>query len=509
MNTLVDSPAQRTWKPNDTWLLGLVLAVITFWLFAQTLLNVIPGIQGELGVPETLANFAVSITSLFSGIFIVVAGGLADRFGRYKILLAGIYLSIAGSLLIALTPENMGALTSTTLLTGRILQGLSSACIMPASLALVKNFYDGKDRQRAISIWSIGSWGGSGFCSLFGGLMAASFLGWRSIFWISIVVALVSLFLLRGTPNPKAEIAPDPEQQGFDWGGLITFIITMVALNVYISQGPNIGWLSPLGLVLVFTTAVAGLVFLYIETHRHRTFMNVKIFGNRTFTGATLSNFLLNGAAGTLIVTLGVVQLAGGLSSLQSGLLTLGYLVAILSTIRVGEKLLQRFGPKKPMLWGAIITSVGVLLCTTTFLMLETHLVLSFIGFIMFGIGLGFYATPSADAALASVSDAEVGSASGIYKMASSLGNATGVAISAALYVAGQAMNPEIIESWGLFIGRQDNIALRFGGAIGLLFNVLIVVIAIAVIIVTMPSEEKKKPVDEPLHTVAPPPIGN
>lgn len=52
----------------------------------------------------------MSITSLFSGIFIVVAGGLADRLGRVRIMNVGIYLSILGSLLIALTPENAGLL---------------------------------------------------------------------------------------------------------------------------------------------------------------------------------------------------------------------------------------------------------------------------------------------------------------------------------------------------------------------------------------------------------------
>lgn len=111
------------WKPNDKWLFGIVLAVINFWLFAQTLLNVIPGIQDQLGVERTLANLAVSVTSLFSGIFIVVAGGLADRIGRVKILYLGIYLSILGSLLIALTPEDLGAVTSAMLLGGRVIQG--------------------------------------------------------------------------------------------------------------------------------------------------------------------------------------------------------------------------------------------------------------------------------------------------------------------------------------------------------------------------------------------------
>lgn len=499
------------WKPNDRWLIGVVLAVVTFWLFAQTLLNVIPGIQGELGVEPTAANLAVSITSLFSGIFIVVAGGIADRIGRSRILVIGVWLSIAGSLMIALTPEDSGIVTSAMLLGGRIIQGLSAACIMPSSMALIKTFYEGKERQRALSFWSIGSWGGSGLCSLFGGFMATTALGWRSIFWISIFVSIVALVMIRGAAESKAEAAT--ERRRFDWGGLISFIVMLIAINVYISQGPNIGWLSVMGLALIVVSVVSGLIFLQIEVHQRAPFLDLRLFKNSTFTGATLSNFLLNGAAGTLIVALGLVQSAG-LSALQSGLLTLGYLIAILATIRVGEKLLQRFGPRKPMLWGSMITGAGILMCSMTFLLLEQYIVLTVIGFTLFGVGLGFYATPSTDAALSNVPDAQVGAASGIYKMASSLGNAIGVAISAALYVAGQSIDPALLEAWGFFLGRQDNIALRFGGAIGLLFNVLLVIIAIASIILTVPPEAKHEAQAKAANRskrkdVAPPPIGN
>ncbi|UNK46332.1 MFS transporter [Arthrobacter sulfonylureivorans] len=509
MTSSTSVPVRTDWKPTDKWLLGIVLAVINFWLFAQTLLNVIPGIKDQLGVEQTLANLAVSITSLFSGIFIVVAGGLADRIGRAKIMYIGIYLSILGSLLIALTPENLGGLTDFMLLGGRAIQGLSAACIMPSTMALIKSYYEGKDRQRALSFWSIGSWGGSGFCALFGGLMASSFLGWRSIFWISIVLSVLALFLLRGTPESRAAADPDTAAHHFDWGGLACFIIMLVAINVYISQGPVIGWFSGAGLALVAAFVVFGLLFLQIETRRSYSFVDLKLFSNGTFTGATLSNFLLNGAAGTLIVALGLVQVAAGMNSLQSGLLTLGYLIAILATIRVGEKLLQRFGPRKPMLWGSMITGIGILLCSTTFLRIGEYIVLTVIGFTLFGVGLGFYATPSTDAALSNVPDAQVGAASGIYKMASSLGNAIGVAISAALYVAAQAVDPQIIQSWGLFLGRQDNVALRFGGAVGLLFNVFMVVIAIASIILTVPSERSKKEQEARPDEVAPPPFGN
>src|SRR5690625_6368009 len=94
----------------------------------------------DLGVETTVMNIAVSITALFSGIFIVVMGSLADRFGRVRVVQWGFVLSIAGSLLVGLAPT--GSLGSTFLMLGRILQGLSGAFIMSASLALVKAYWE-------------------------------------------------------------------------------------------------------------------------------------------------------------------------------------------------------------------------------------------------------------------------------------------------------------------------------------------------------------------------------
>ena len=92
------------YQGNDKLLFGIIMGVIAFWLFAQTTLNVAPDMQKDLGLDASMMNIAVAITALFSGIFIVVIGGLADRVGRLKVVKIGFFLNMLGSLLIGLAP---------------------------------------------------------------------------------------------------------------------------------------------------------------------------------------------------------------------------------------------------------------------------------------------------------------------------------------------------------------------------------------------------------------------
>ena len=83
----------QPYRGNYRLILGIVLAVITFWLFGQTTLNVAPVIAEALRISTGMRDLAVSITPLFSGIFIIVAGDLADRFGRVRLTFIGLGLS--------------------------------------------------------------------------------------------------------------------------------------------------------------------------------------------------------------------------------------------------------------------------------------------------------------------------------------------------------------------------------------------------------------------------------
>jgi DHA2 family multidrug resistance protein-like MFS transporter len=474
---------------NDRVLFGIIFGVLAFWLFAQTTLNISPVMADDLGIETSVMNIAVSITALFSGIFIVVIGSLADRFGRVRMVRIGFVLSIIGSLFVGLAPS--GSLASVFLMIGRILQGLSGAFIMSASLALLKAYWHGAERQRAISLWSMGSWGGSGFAALFGGLMAEN-VGWRWIFFAAAAISLIGMFMMAGTPESKAETKGAYK---FDTVGVLTFMVMMVSLQVFATQGGNMGWTSLATLGLLATSIIFAVLFFRVESNNPNGFVDFELFRNMTYTGATISNFLLNATAGILIVAMMLVQLGGGMTAQEAGLLTVGYAVAIVAFIRVGEKLLQRFGPRRPMIWGSLIVGVSIALLLPTNLMLDTYKILAVAGFTLFGLGLAFYATPSTDAALSALPDDQAGSGSGIYKMASSLGASFGVAISATVFTAlsESDRSTQWIEGVISYLGRQDNLAVRKAAFFALAINLLMVVAAIVSIMVTIPKRTNEK----------------
>lgn len=496
MASTTPTRAQATFRGNDKLLLGIVLGVVTFWLFAGTMGTVAPNILADLNGPYSdpvkrtwenplvavsAMNLAVSITALFSGMFIVVMGGLADRVGRVRVALIGNGLGILGSLLIVLAA---GPVALPLMLAGRAVQGLSAACIMPSTMALLKAFWDGPARQRAVSMWSIGSWGGSGLAAIFGGYMA-TLLSWRWIFIVSIVISVISIVLMWGTPESKvAQVG----RFTLDVRGIAVFMISMLALMIVLVFGSSIGWTTPTTIVL-FLVAAVGLYFLVrLERGSGRPFIDFALFKNRTFTGATISNFLLNATIGMLIVTQQLFQIGGGLKASDAGLLTLGYGITIIAFIRVGEKLLQRFGARDPMIWGTAIVGIACLLLMPTNLLLSDYRWLAVVAYALFGLGLAFYATPSTDAALTNLPADQAGSGAGIYKMASSLGGAIGAAISLALFTAFSSSGAQFVGDVLINQGRTDNTAIRQAAAIALAFNLVLVVVAIVSIVVTVPK---------------------
>lgn len=242
--TISDTP----FVGNDRLLVGIVLSVLTFWLFAQSVINVVPAMKSSLDISLETLTLAVSLSALFSGCFVVASGGLADKFGRMRMTTLGLGLSIVGSAMLVVA-QGPGLF-----LAGRVLQGLSAACIMPATLALIKTWYEGRARQRAVSFWVIGSWGGSGLCSFVGGAIAIALISCTFLekaLYIGVVFASNVLFGLGlgcyATPSTDTAVANAPENKigvasgiykmGSSLGGAMGIAVTASLFTLFLPLG--------------------------------------------------------------------------------------------------------------------------------------------------------------------------------------------------------------------------------------------------------------------------------
>ena len=405
-------------------LTGIVLSILTYWLFAQSFLNIGPKIQTTFDASPDIVNISVSLTSFVTGVFMVVAGNISDKFGKVKLTRIALVLSIVGSLMLIVSGNVV------MLLLGRIVQGLSAAIIMPATISIVNDFFDGDDRQKALSFWSIGAFGGTGLSSFFAGALA-TFIFWQSIFILSIILSIVALVLLRKLPESrinKAETSP------FDYIGLIIFIIMIGSISFVITQGYKIGWLNAVTVILFVIFLICIYIFFKVERVKKVPFIDLDLFKNRPYIGAVLANFLLNTGVGVIALLNMYVQSGLKLTAFQAGLLTLPYLISLLLVIRLGEKSIKRFGAKRAMIIGPIFTGLGVLMFSLTFFDTTLYVVVALIGAICFGGGTGLFATPALSTAVSTTPPEKVGVASGIFKMGSTLGGAFGIAIMTSIF---------------------------------------------------------------------------
>lgn len=417
----------NTIKPESRKLIiiGIVLSILTYWLFAQTFLNLGPHLQETFDTSQGIINLSISLTSLITGIFMVAAGTLSDRYGYVRFTFLAIVLSIIGSLLVIIT-TNAGVM-----LTGRVVQGFSAAILMPATISILNNAFDGEQRRAALSWWSIGAFGGTGIASLFAGIVSTYFF-WQITFIISIIVALIALYLLKDLR--KVRFVKGKSTGKLDFIGLILFTVSLSALSIFITQGDGWGWLNPLSIALALITIITAVVFFKYENTLKSPFLDLSLFSNRAYTGVTVGNFLLNMSVGSIAVFNVYTQSGMGMTAFQSGLITLPYVILLLLLVRVGEKSIARFGPKRALVTAPLLLLIGVIFFSFTFFDGWQYILIAGIGFSFFGAGVGLFATPALDTAVSSLPEDKTGVASAIFKMASTLGQGFGIAILISVY---------------------------------------------------------------------------
>jgi EmrB/QacA subfamily drug resistance transporter len=400
----------------------LVLAVMCFALAtvvsAVSSLNVaLPDIARDTGASTTELQWIVDAYALVFAGLLLPAGAIGDRFGRRRVLLAGLAI-FGGGAAVATTVDDPG-----TLIAVRAFMGLGAALIMPTTLSIITANFPAGERDRAVGAWA----GVAGGSALLGLLVSGSLLeiaSWPSIFGLSVGLAAIAFAgTLRVVParerrEPKAL---DPVGAGLSALALSSLVWAFI-------EGPHHGWGHALVVGGFVAAVLLGAVFVAWELRRSEPMLDPRLFRLRGFSSGSLSVFVQFFAAfGLIFVLLQFLQLVLGYSPLQAGAALAPMAVVMIAVAPRVPKLVERVGMRP-------VGPVGLALMAAGFVVISTmdagssywHLLA---GGLVLGLGMALAAPPATTAIVESLPDEKQGVASAVNDAAREVGGALGIAV--------------------------------------------------------------------------------
>jgi EmrB/QacA subfamily drug resistance transporter len=419
-------PGPRQPRAASPWLVLVLVALAQFMVVLDaTIVNVaLPSIQRGLHMSATDLQWVVNAYTLAFGGFLLLGGRAADIFGRKLLFLAGIVVFSAASLLNGL------ATTSAMLVIGRALQGFGGALVAPAALSIITTtFADGRDRTRALGVWSAVAIGGGAVGLLLGGLLT-DLVSWQWVFYVNVPVGAIA-FLLSSRYVPESR-APGITRD-IDYWGALTVTAGLLVLVYAIVNAQSAGWISTQTL---FSGAV-GLAllgaFLVVEMRHRSPLIRLGILRVRSLAAADLAMlFVAAGMFGMFYFASLYVQNVLSFSPLRAGLAFLPVTFGIVAGAGLSQGLIRRMGVRGTSILGMSMAAVGLLILSRIPVQ-GSYLVDLLPGLMVMAFGMGLTFVPITLIATTNVDGADAGLASGLLNSAQQVGGALGLAILATL----------------------------------------------------------------------------
>ncbi|KOV78939.1 MFS transporter, partial [Streptomyces sp. NRRL WC-3618] len=417
VNHLESPPAQG--HPQRWLILGVICLAQLTVLLDNTVLNVaIPSLTRELGARTADIQWMINAYSLVQAGLLLTAGSAADRYGRKKMLIAGLALFGVGSLTAGLA-DSTGQLIA-----ARAGMGVGGALLMTTTLAVAMQIFTPEQQPKAIGIWAAVNSLGFATGPLLGGFMLNHFW-WGAIFLVNIPVAALGLVAVVAlVPESKNPTGDRP-----DILGAVLSTVGMSSLVFAIISGPGHGWTS--GRVLVpGTVAVVVLgAFAYWESRVPYPMLDMQFFRNRRFTGAVAGAMLISfGMGGSLFLLTQHMQFVLGYGPLEAGLRTAPLALAIvaLNFTGVSAKWAAKLGTPLAIGLGMALMAGGLVSIATV---ASGGYAGTLLGLLLVGTGAAVASPAMAHAILSSIPPEKAGVGAGINGTVGELGQGLGVAV--------------------------------------------------------------------------------
>ena len=341
------TPCPQASRP---WVLAAAIVGSSMAFIDGTVVNVaLPAIQRDLHATAFQAQWVVESYALLLAALLLVGGALGDHFGRRRIFAIGVGMfALASAACAAVGDVNQ-------LIAARALQGVGGALLVPGSLALISASFPEKERGRAIGTWSGFSGITAAIGPVLGGFLVDRF-SWAWAFLINLPMAAVVLLLVwRHVPESR-----NPKAGALDaWGALLATVALGGIVYAFI-EAPTQRWTSPYVLAALVLGVAGTVAFIVVESRLLSPMLPLALFKVANFGGANLLTLLLYAAlgGGLYFFPLNMIQ-AQGYSATVAGAALLPFILIMFALSRWAGQLVDRFGPRVPLVIGPTIAAAG------------------------------------------------------------------------------------------------------------------------------------------------------
>jgi EmrB/QacA subfamily drug resistance transporter len=418
--SVADQPTASDSGRFPSWALATILFVLFLTFLDNTIVTVVlANVQSDLHASVSQLQWVVNGYALtFAGLMLSF-GTIGDLLGRKKVMLAGVAVFCAGSVIAAVAP------TTDILIIGRVVMGMGAAASEPGTLSMIRHLYpDRGQRARSLGIWVAVSSLGLALGPLIGGLLVYGW-SWRAIFWFNVLFGLLA-FASAVIVLPESS---DPVKARFDIPGFLLAAIALGSLTFGIILGESDGYRTWWIDLLFVLSAVFAVAFVLAELRAKNPVLNVRYFRKSTFAGANIIAFTVYfGTFAIFFMVALYLQVVGSNSPLGLALNFIPLAVGMVAASLLTGRWVALWGPRIPMATGCLIAAIGILFTNAN---ITPHVGIGQIGWSMFlaGVGVGMAMVPVTSAALGSVPAEHSGMAASTTNTFRELGAVVGVAV--------------------------------------------------------------------------------